>query len=80
MQRWQGLKRDSFFVNCWDFTEQTMQRLKVKFPVVSTRQGFSLRKIARILDRDISEVSHAWDILTQDRVNQPRGRADTARL
>ena len=32
-------KRDSFFVNCWDFTDQTLQRLRIKFPPVSTRQG-----------------------------------------
>ena len=34
-------KRNSYFVNCWDFTEQTLQRLGIKFPTVSTRQAIS---------------------------------------
>ena len=31
-------KRDSFFVNGWDFQEQTLARLGIDTPTVSTRQ------------------------------------------
>ena len=31
-------KCDSFFVNGWDFQEQTLQRLGINTPTVSTRQ------------------------------------------
>lgn len=44
-----------------------VKEFSLKYAVLDCRrQGFSLRKIASILDRDINEVSHAWDRLTQD--------------
>ena len=44
-----------------------IKEYSLKYAVLDCRrQGFSLRKIASILDRDINEVSHAWDRLTQD--------------
>ena len=44
-----------------------IKEYSLKYAVLDCRrQGFSLQKIASILDRDINEVSHAWDILTQD--------------
>lgn len=44
-----------------------IKEYSLKYAVLDCRrQGFSLRKIASILDRDINEVSHAFDVLTQD--------------
>ena len=44
-----------------------LKEYSLKYAVLDCRrQGFSLKKIASILDRDISAVSHAWDILIQD--------------
>ena len=44
-----------------------LKEYSLKYAVLDCRrQGFTFRKIAFILDRDINEVSHAWDRLTQD--------------
>ena len=51
-------KRNSYFVNCWDFTEQTLQRLGIKFPPVSTRQGIrkAFLKAHEAIVREIVEM------------------------
>ena len=46
---------------------RNLKEYSLKYAVLDCRrQGLSLRKIAFILDRDINEVSHAYDVLTQD--------------
>ena len=46
---------------------QELKEYSLKYAVLDCRRhGFSLHKIANILDRDISAIETAWDILTQD--------------
>ena len=53
-------KRDSFFVSAWRFQEQTIARLGIKTPTVSTRQGiaaaFSKAHVAIV--REICEMQY----------------------
>ena len=44
-----------------------IKEYSLKYAVLDCRrQGFSLRRIASILDRDISAIENAWDTLQQD--------------
>ena len=46
---------------------QELKEYSLKYAVLDCRRhGFSLRRIANILDRDIRDVENAYDMLTQD--------------